>query len=276
VSGACDSGTLVRSTDGARSLIGLLGVALLASALVGVATLAARRWGDGVGGVLSAFPLIVGPVLLVAAERHGTAFAARTAGATLVGLVSVAAFAVTYGRSALRRGWGASLLGGWAAAVLLGLLAGRADVGLALATAVAAAAIAAAHLGLPAATTPTARLPSPRGELAARIVLTAALIVALTLAADRFGPVVAGVLSALPVLASVLAVATHRSYGRHALVDLLRGMVVGLSAFAAFCAIVGGLVDRAGVAVAFTAATAVAVGVQAAAARTRIRPLPAR
>jgi hypothetical protein len=229
-------------------MIGLLGVAVLAAALVGLATLSARRWGEGVGGVVSAFPLIVGPVLLVAAERHGTAFAARAAGATLVGLVSVAGFALAYGRSAQRRDWRRSLLAGWAVAALLGYLAGRADVGLAAAIVVAGGAIAAA-----------------RGELAARMALTAVLIVALTLAADRFGPVVAGALSALPVLASVLAVATHRSYGRHALVELLRGMLAGLIAFAAFCAVVGGLVDRAGVAVAFVAATAVAVALQAAA-----------
>lgn len=254
-------------------------VAALAASLVGLATLAARRWGHGVGGLLSAFPLIVGPVLLVAAERHGTAFAAQAACATLVGLVSVAAFALIYGRAALRRGWPSSLLAGWAVAIVLGLLAGRAEVGLAAATAIALVAIGAARLGLPPAATPI-HLPSPRGELAVRMLLTAVLVVALSLTADRFGPVVAGALAALPVLASVLAVFTHRSYGRHALVDLLRGMVAGLGAFAAFCVIVGGLVDRAGVVIAFTAATVAAMGVQAIAARVslarpRIAPAPA-
>lgn len=254
-------------------------VAALASMLVGLATLAARRWGHGVGGLLSAFPLIVGPILLIAAERHGTAFAAQAACATLVGLVSVAAFAIAYGRSARRRGWPASLLAGWAVAIVMGFLAGRAEIGLAGATAIAAGAIVAARFGLPLAPPPP-HVPSPRGELAARMVLTAALIVALSLAADRFGPVVAGALAALPVLASVLAVFTHRSYGRHALVDLLRGMVVGLGAFVAFCVIVGGLIDRTGVAVAFTVATLAAMGVQAISvrasiARPRMEPSPA-
>jgi uncharacterized membrane protein (GlpM family) len=55
----------------------------LGASLVAVSTVAAARWGYVIGGVLSAFPLIVGPVLLVAAERHGTAFAA-TAAAVLV------------------------------------------------------------------------------------------------------------------------------------------------------------------------------------------------
>lgn len=258
----------------------VLVVAALAAALVGLATLAARAWGHGVGGLLSAFPLIVGPVLLVAAERHGTAFAAQAACATLVGLVSVAAFALTYGRWALSRGWPISLLAAWAAAILLGYPAGRAEIGLTGAAAVAAVAIAGARLGLPAARASIHR-PAPRGELAVRMLLTATLVVALTLAADRFGPVAAGALSALPVLASVLAVFTHRSHGRDAVVDLLRGMSTGLAAFAVFCVIVGGLVDRAGVAIAFAAATAAAMGVQGLAARAslehaRVAASPAR
>ena len=244
-------------------------VAALASTLIALATLAGRRWGHGAGGLLSAFPLVVGPVLLVAAERHGTAFAAQAACATLVGLVSVVAFAIAYGRSARRRGWPSSLIAGWTAAILLGLAAGSAEVGLVGATAIAVGAIVAARLGLPVAAPPP-RVPSPRGELAARMVLTAALIVAISLAADHFGPVVAGVLAALPALASVLAVFTHRSYGRDALLHLLRGMTVGLTAFAAFCVVVGGLIDRTGVAAAFTLATLAAMAVQAITIRASI------
>lgn len=98
--------------------------------------------------------------------------------------------------------------------------------------------------------------------------LTALLIVLLSAAASRFGPVVAGILAALPTLASVLAVSTHRCHGHDALLDLLRGMVGGIVAFATFCAIVGGLVDHAGVAPAFALGTAAAVAVQIAIVRS--------
>jgi hypothetical protein len=43
-----------------------------------------------------------------------------------------------------------------------------------------------------------------------------------------------------------------------------------MTAFAAFCAIVGALVDRTGVAIAFTVATAAAVAVQTGAARASL------
>src|SRR3954469_24369532 len=95
---------------------------VLAPALVGAATLAARRWGQRTGGLVSAFPAIVGPVLLVAALQHGATFAARTANGTLLGLVALAGFALVYGRRAAgRRGWPATLAVAWAAAGALGL-----------------------------------------------------------------------------------------------------------------------------------------------------------
>src|SRR4051794_26877768 len=97
---------------------------VVAPGLVGAATLAARRWNDRVGGVVSAFPAIVGPVLLIAALEHGTAFAGRAASGTLLGLVALSGFAVAYGRVARRAGWRLSLAIGWAAAGALGLAAG--------------------------------------------------------------------------------------------------------------------------------------------------------
>jgi hypothetical protein len=47
--------------------------------LVGAASLAARRFGPRAGGLVSAFPAIVGPVLLVSGLQHGAAFAAEAA-----------------------------------------------------------------------------------------------------------------------------------------------------------------------------------------------------
>src|SRR6185437_9072530 len=109
----------------ARILIELL----LAPALVAVSTSVARRWGPRAGGVVSAFPAIVGPVLLILALGHGRAFAARAADGTLLGLVSLAAFALVYGRLADGHGWPAAVVAGWVAAALaalgVGAIAGR-------------------------------------------------------------------------------------------------------------------------------------------------------
>lgn len=60
---------------------------LIAPALVGVSSLASRRLGERIGGLVSAFPAIVGPVLLITAHEHGAMFAAAAANGTLLGAV---------------------------------------------------------------------------------------------------------------------------------------------------------------------------------------------
>lgn len=251
---------------------------VLAPALVAAATLGARRWGERAGGVLSAFPAIAGPVLLVAALRYGTAFAAEAASGTLLGLVALSAFAVAYGRTARRFGWPASLAVGWAVAGATGLAvstlaAPSAGLG------AAAASLALAYLVLgssgrgrtatppPAPAGPPARQVAGRLDLPARMALTAGLVLSLTWAAGRVGPLAGGVLAALPVLAAILAVFTHARRGGEAAVAMLRGMLAGMAGFLAFCALVSGLVEPAGIAVAFTAATIAAVAMQLATAR---------
>ena len=65
---------------------------------------------------MSAFPAIVGPVLLIEAQTQGAAFAARAAAGTLLGLAALSGFAVAYAHAARRAGWRTSLVAGWAVA----------------------------------------------------------------------------------------------------------------------------------------------------------------
>ena len=240
---------------------------LIAPVLVAMATLVGRRWGARAGGLVSAFPAVVGPVLLIIAQQRGEAAAERAAGATLLGLVALSGFALAYGRTARGTPWPASLAAGWACAIAAAAAAwSLTGTGLPAALAVAVLSIAAArsalprpreqlHLGSP--------LPRPRGDIVVRMALTAALIVLLTIASELFGPVVGGMLAALPVLASVLAVFTHREHGSHATIGLLGGMLTGMSGFVAFCAAIALLAVPAGTAVAFGVATLCAVAAQA-------------
>jgi hypothetical protein len=245
---------------------------VVAPALVGAATLAARRWGQGIGGLVSAFPAIVGPVLLIAAHEHGSAFAAQAASGTLLGLVALSGFALAYGRTAVRAGWRASLAAGWATAAAIAVLLGSVEAGPLAGLAAATLSLLVAHRGLPRGRPTLQPVRAPRWDLGARMVLTAVLVLSLAAAASRFGPVVGGMLAALPALASILAVFTHEQHGPEALAFLLRGMLSGMAGFVVFCALVAVLVDRAGVGATFTAAALAAVCVQAATARAASRP----
>ncbi|WP_290055091.1 hypothetical protein [Amycolatopsis solani] len=86
---------------------------VLAPLLVAGSSLAGRRWGPGVAGLLVAMPVVAGPILLITYLDHGAAFASRAASASLSGLVSLAVFAVVFARVGLARGWPVTVLVGW-------------------------------------------------------------------------------------------------------------------------------------------------------------------
>jgi len=257
-----------------RTLVELVIAPLLAAA----ATLAARRWGPRAGGVVSAFPAIVGPVLLIDALEHGASFAAHAAATTVLGLVALSAFALGYSRSAGRRGWRASLAAGWVCAALASLTAGLvaggwgAPAGLLTAT----ISLLLAHRALPSSPrTPPARL-AGRYEIPTRMATTALLVSALAAAAGALGALVGGMLAALPILASVLSVFTHGEQDGAAAVALLRGTLAGMAGFVVFCELVALLIVPYGVAPAFVAATLTAVAAQALAIRVPGVLAPAR
>jgi hypothetical protein len=93
---------------------------------------------------------------------------------------------------------------------------------------------------------------------------SAALLVALLAsAAGALGAVAGGMLAALPVLACVLAVFTHRERGGAHAIALLRGMLAGMTSFVLFCQVIALTIVPYGIAPAFAAATGVALVVQA-------------
>lgn len=240
---------------------------LLAPILVAVSILAGRRWGEHVSGLISTFPAVVGPVLLIAAQQHDASFAARTADGTLFGLATLAAFMVTYAKLAGRVHWSVSLTCAWMAAVVVGIpirwLAGH--LGFPAALLVSTVSLSAAYAALPPGTSPLARAQPDAGgsqEIMLQMGLTAALVGGLAVAAAQLGPTVGGILAALPVLASVLVVRIDRRDGGAAVVGLLRGMLNGMPTFVGFCAVVALLITPLGTAWAFSVASVVAITLQ--------------
>ncbi len=259
---------------------------IIGPALVGGATRASRRWGAGVGGLVSAFPAVVGPVLLIAAHQRGAPFAARAATGTLLGIVALSSFALAYARVGVRSAWHVSLAAGWAcAAIAAGAVAWMGHgVGLVAGLSIACASLLLAHRAMPtlrpdagldpgarSATDPGLASGAP-GEVWLRVALTALLVASLTSLAAVAGPLVGGMLASLPVLSSVLAVFTHRRQGPAALVGLLRGLLAGMAGFVAFCAVVAALIVPAGVPAAFAAGTLAALGLQVLAVLSRPGP----
>ncbi len=269
--------------------------ALLAPTFVVGASLAARRFGPRVGGLVGGLPVVAGPILLVYALEHGRGFAAHAAGGTLLGLVSLTGFVVVYGRLAVRwtgdtraerarwpaskrvrparwpgstaaerTRWPAAMLAGWGAFAVGTLLFSALTVpaGLALGLACAGFALGLALLPRPAGE-PRAPAPPPAWDLPLRAGCALALVLALTAAAGWLGPQLSGLLAPFPVITTVLATFTHAQRGAQDTVRLLRGMLTGFLAYALFCFTLAVSLRTLGTAAGFALAAAVAVLIQA-------------
>ena len=236
----------------------------LAPLLVVGSSLAGRRWGHEVSGLLVALPLVAGPILLITELEHGAHFAARAAAASLLGLVALATFVVVFARVARHAGWPVAVLAGWIAFLAVALAFGQTAIPAGISFALAAGAFALAPRLLPAdppeQDVPIAGLPA--WDLPARAIATALLVLGLTGAAAGLGPRLTGVLTPFPVSNTVLAAFVLVLEGPVQADTFLRGFLRGAFGFAAFCFAVAVLVVPLDAAGAFTLALGGALAVQ--------------
>jgi hypothetical protein len=236
---------------------------LLAPSFVVGASLATRRYGAAIGGVLAGLPVVAGPILVVYDLSHGRAFAAHAAGGTLLGIVSLTAFVLVFGRLATSSGWLACMLAGWLAffAATAALDGVSLPAGAALGVVLAALAMGAALLPRVSrrATPASGR---PPWDLPVRAACALTLVLALTAASGWLGPQLSGLLAPFPIITTVLAAFTQAQRGAGETLRLLRSMLGGFVAFALFCFVLTIALRHIGAVDAFALAAAVAVFVQ--------------
>jgi hypothetical protein len=233
--------------------------------LVGTASLAGRRWGPAVSGWLVGLPLTSGPIVFFLVLTHGTPFATAVAVATLAGAISQAVFCLVYAWLAVRWGWPralvASCLGFAAATAVLQYLTLSTKP---LFLLVALALTLALCLMPGVADAVSIRVgPPPAWDIPTRMVVATAFVLLLTGSAAALGPQLTGLLAPFPLYGAILAVFAHHVHGAVSAVRVLRGLLLGLFAFASFFLVLAELLDQGNLVVAFGAASAVALILQA-------------
>ncbi len=198
------------------------------------ATLAGRRFGPAVAGLILGLPIVSGPISVFVAIEQGVPFAQRAATGTLLGLIALAAYALAYGHAAQRLGWIGSLVCGLATTVVSVTLLNVVEIPEPAVIWVTCAAVAAVIWLCPGPGEPVARPPAPGWDLPARIAVATAFMLTVTVAAEAIGPAMTGMASTFPVMLSVMAPFTHRVEGRAAVVAMMRGCAEGLVTFALF------------------------------------------
>ena len=105
--------------------------------------------------------------------------------------------------------------------------------------------------------------------------MTTGIVLLLTGLAAALGPSLTGLLATYPLYGAILSGFAYRLEGPGPAVRVLRGLLLGLFAFAGFFFVLALLIERAGIAQAFAAAIATALVLQAGALWAMRRDSPA-
>jgi hypothetical protein len=236
---------------------------ILTPLLIGGVSLAVRRWGPTVAGLLVALPLTSGPILFFLAVERGASFTVNTALGTLEGLISNVAFALVFAWLVMARSWrlalpvalGAFLACTWALQYVtlpLPLLLGVVWLSLVLA------------LGLlPRGSAKPSSAQAPWWDIPGRMIVATSFVLLLTGVAGALGPHLSGLLTPFPIFVSVLAIFTAQVAGPVATVQLLRGVLLGLFACSLFFVVLALVLPLGGVGLTFPLAAAVTLAAQA-------------
>lgn len=235
-----------------------------APVLVAIMSLAARRWGPTIGGLIMGLPWMTGPVNFVLTLEKGTAWAERAMIGILLAVVAIAAFVVAYTHAARRFSWPIGIASAAGAFALATLAIKDVELSVAAAGAVALASLAAGYLlaarpvgeGIPG--------PLPWWDIPARMLATAALVLVIAVTAEVAGPVVSGMVSSYPVIATVVGAFTHHRYGAAAVTRLFRGLLISLSGFVVFFLVASATLASWGLVVSYAMAAGAALSVSAA------------
>jgi hypothetical protein len=212
---------------------------LMTPIFIGAVTLAGRRWGPAVSGLLMGLPLTSGPISVFLVLQYGPAFAARAAVGNLAGQASGCVFCLTYGLAARKWPWTLCVPAALLAFIGSTALLDRFSWTLLSAAILLLAAIIVAHRLLPRQSFAAVPSSPPRWDLPARMVVATAFVLALTACARSLGAQLSGLIAPFPVFGLVLAAFTHHRQGPAAVAGLLRGNVLGSLAFITFFLLAG-------------------------------------
>jgi hypothetical protein len=257
---AASGKNLVTSTHDIMILLKLT----MAPILIGLVSLAERKWGASVSGLLVGLPLTSGPVLFFVALEQGKDFATTSSAGSLMALVALAAFASVYVRVARTHGWIPSLLTAAAAYIAVSALVIKLPFLPAVwAFPAACGALLLAWFSFPRQSSLTPELKTSSGrEIGLRMATAAGIVFLLTSLASLLGPIPSGLASMFPVYTSIVAVFNHMKSSALA-PTVFKGVITGAFGAVIFFAVVAFSLESLATGLCFLSAVLATIAVQA-------------
>lgn len=231
--------------------------------LVALMSLAARKWGPTIGGLIMGLPWMTGPVLFFLAYDKGPEFAVAACTGIELAVVGIAGYVLAFGFLARHAPWPVCLVGSVTTYFLIGRFAQELTINLWQATLLGVAALIATYLLLPKPRTATFPGRLPWWDIPARMLATFCLVAIIMTTADRLGPRVSGIVSSYPVILTVIGSFTLSQWGPDAVLRVLRGMTLSLMAFSGFFLVVGYALPTLGLVPSFALGAITAISISA-------------
>lgn len=246
---------------------------LITPALMWTVSLASRRWGGFVGGLLAGLPITSAPISVFFALEEGKGFAGAAAVSSLKGLAAVTCFYIPYILLARRCGVVATVAASLVAYLIAASVLLAADLGLASlffcnVVLVGVALAACGSIGVAGSGIRGAWWDTP-----ARMVVSTSMVLIITLAAPFVGATVAGFLAPVPVVALTLTLFVFVQQGPEPSIRVLKGINQGTLSVMVFYVAVRWLLERHAIAFSYGAAiTLTCLSALAIVAVARYRP----
>ncbi len=228
---------------------------------IGLITLVGRKWGSSVAGLIGAFPVVAGPIIIFIALEQGSEFAALTSISAISATACLLIFGLAYSWACIRLSWIFALLYALVAWLILALALAMTTPSLGIALLIAISSLIMTPLLLPRIK-PTAPPKTKLHDLPWRMLVGALLTFSVTTLAGALGEVWSGILAVFPVIGLVLAVFTHTTLGPTHVTQVYRGMVKGLYSFVAFFLTLTLLLPKASILLAVLSSAVVAIVTQ--------------
>lgn len=231
--------------------------------LVALATLAIRRWGAAVGGLLTGLPFMTGPTSFFLALDQGVDFAMAANTGVILAVAAVGPWTAAFYWLAGTFRWPVCMLGGLVAFAAVSAVLQPLQVDGRTAAAIACVSVLLSVALMPRVHFPKATAPPPWWDLPVRMIVAGLVVVLVTLLAERLGPRLSGIVATLPVVSGVVACFTQQSMGAAMTRAVLRGVATTMLAFIAFFVVVGETIGLMGLAPGYALATLVTLPLSA-------------
>jgi hypothetical protein len=213
---------------------------ILAPLAVLLASIASKRYGHVIGGILAGFPMIAAPVTAALLIDHPAEHVAAIAFATVSGLLATAGFIVAFAWVAkTNKPWWYCLSSAALAFIAVAFVITALELPVILSVVFGVAAPWLARFSLPKIATPRQSPIIPSSELALRVIGAFVLASALLFSAGNTPPWLSGLLIAWPITGSILPCFTQKLAGANATIAFLSGFSRGLVGLATFFCVLG-------------------------------------